>query len=131
MVSAQKPSTIIMIGAVAGGAFAAKVIQVICTHWPKIISARSNATVKKLQAESEADIARLRAETHAKLLLNGNAAMLRAEVVNPDLPEGRRLSDNHILKALPAGESTPTVGDQPGSGPTGVVPPIDQNNGVA
>lgn len=128
---AQKPTTVIAIGLVAVCAVIAKTINVVYVHRAKIIAAKSSRDVAKLQVQSEAEIAKLRAAVHSLLLLSGNEAMVRAEVFNPDLPEGRRLSDDHIIKAISSDETKEGGGGQPGSGPTAVILPMDQGDGAA
>jgi hypothetical protein len=128
---AEKPSTVIVIGVIVVCTFITKTIQVIYAQRAKIIGAKAKRDVEKLRAQRETSIAEVRAVVHSLLLLSGNAAMVRAEVLNPDLPEGRRLSDDHILKALLSDEAIGDSGSHPGNGPTGVVLPMDQGDGVA
>jgi hypothetical protein len=125
---------LVVIGLVVVSACVTKVIQVIYAQRAKIIAANGKREVEALQKRSEADIAELRAVVHSVLLLSGKEEMIRAEVFNPDLPDGRRLSDEHILRVLSQGEpEEKRSADKPpssGDGLTSVVRSIAQD-GVA
>jgi hypothetical protein len=78
---------------------------VICAALPKIITAWSEGVVARTEARSEAEALRGRRETRSALVLLGTdadkiaqvAKLLRYELLNPDLPGGRRPSDKALV----------------------------------
>ena len=98
---AEKPSTVIVIGVIVVCTFITKTIQVIYAQRAKIIGAKAKRDVKTFRAQREPASRRDLAVVHIVCFCSAETQpWFRAEVLNPDLPEGRRLSDVAIFSKL-------------------------------
>jgi hypothetical protein len=99
-------------------------LAVICTALPEIIRARGEAKSQAIRDTAEAQALIMRTEKRMALLQAGieagktapAAEMLRQQAIDTDLPPGRRLNDEALLK-LHSVPRTRSPGRKPGNGP--------------
>lgn len=120
----HQPGTAAVAAVVVAAALATSVAEVIFTSLPEIIKARGEAKKEIIRETAEAKAILMRAETRTALLRAGvepgKAAqaddMLRRQAIDTDLPEGRRLNDEALVRLLTAPRTRKT-GTRPDNGP--------------
>jgi hypothetical protein len=107
--------------AIAGIAYyVPRAVESIWKRRPQVIKAKGEAKATVITAKSEAWALRKRTATRAKLELRARPdkieEVLRLRIIDVDLPEGRRMSDEAVAKLLAAktrGEATKPSGGAP------------------
>lgn len=136
----------IIVASLAGAsvvmAGSARIFEAIYQRRPEIIKAKGEAHAARVTAQGQADIQRIAAEseanaltartaTRSKLLIVGAqpgytesaATMIRHQGADPDLPAGRRINDDGLVRLL-IPPKPPTGGGKPRQGPAGAVIPV-------